>query len=65
MAEKTDIYKLEMNELTVLDFDACSYWTHTVRRVPGGWIYTSSDQHRGIMGSVFVPFCEEGYKRPL
>lgn len=61
-----DIYELELLEETFLEKDRLDPRSNSVRRVPGGWIFTefhdsqneSNDRHTAI-SSVFVPHNDE------
>ena len=61
-----DIYKLELFEETFEDREQYGNSGLSVRRVPGGWIFTNfEDSHedgnaiQSRLSSVFVPYNEE------
>lgn len=61
-----DIYKLELLEVTFIEREQYDNSGLSIRRVPGGWIFTSfEDSHedgnaiQSRLSSVFVPYSEE------
>lgn len=52
-----DIYSIKLHE-TIIVSDRGDLFI-TAIRVPGGWIYNSFDKSHNIMGSAFIPYCNE------
>jgi hypothetical protein len=60
------IYELKMHETTLIEYACNGRLTTLVIRVPGGWIYRSTESPRSsgdttVMSSVFVPFESESH----
>jgi hypothetical protein len=62
-----DIYSLKLFESVIIRETADTFDGLTVRRVPGGWIFTewttsadvSADKNHTRISSVFVPYNDE------